>query len=261
MRCAQRSLMTHLIPGVVLTLLISGCGTTRWTDSPRAATKELLLTDAVDRSVEQIDFSPLYGRRVFLDTQYIATRNETGYLISSLRQHLAASGCRLSGSAGDAELVVEARVGSQSTNRHDTLLGIPATAVPPVLTGVPVAIPELAISKKTIQTGISKLAVFAYWTADGSIAWQSGVARHDSLIQNRWLLGLGPYTQGSSTVRGREAGATPNVPLLSDIARMNEDATSEPSPSTLAVPTVYDVSRPSAPRLPLPVPPAEVQPD
>jgi hypothetical protein len=194
-RCAQRTLMTHAIPAVVFALMISGCGTTRWTDSPRAATEELLLTDAVDRSVEQIDFSPLCGRRVFLDTQYIATRNETGYLISSLRQHLAASGCRLAGSAGDAELVVEARVGSQSTNRHETLLGIPATGIPPVFTGVPVAIPELAISKKTIQTGISKHAVFACWTADGSIAWQSGVARHDSLLQNRWLLGLGPYTE------------------------------------------------------------------
>jgi hypothetical protein len=253
-RCAVRRLTTHAISGVVLALVISGCGTTRWTDSPRAATEELLLTDAVDRSVEQIDFSPLCGRRVFLDTQYIATRNETGYLISSLRQHLAASGCRLSGSAGDAELVVEARVGSQSTNRHDALLGIPATAVPPVFTGVPVAIPELAISKKTIQTGISKLAVFAYWTTDGAIAWQSGVARHDSLIQNRWLLGLGPYTEGASTVRGREPGVAPEVPLLSDIARINEDHLSEPPPSTLAVPTVYDVSRPIAPRLPLPLP-------
>lgn len=217
-----------------------------------------MLTDAIDRSVEQIDFSPLHGRRVYLDTQFIGTRSESGYLISSLRQQIAAAGCKLSESAADAELVVEARIGSQSTNRHDSLLGIPATTVPPVFTGVPVAIPEVSISKKTIQTGVSKLAVFAFWTEDGSIAWQSGVLRQDSVIQNRWLLGFGPYTQGSSTVRDRQSAVTPRVPLLTDFAAMGEDSSVEPPPSTLTLPTVYDVSRPFAPRIPpLPEPSPE----
>lgn len=229
----------------------------RSTDSPRAATEELLLTDAVDRSVELIDASPLSGRRVFLDTQYIGTRSESGYLISSLRQHLAAAGCRLAGTAKEAELVVEVRVGSQSTNRHETFLGIPATAVPPVLTGFPVVTPELSISKKTTQTGVSKIALFAWWTEDGAIAWQSGVARKDSVIQNRWMLGLGPYSEGTSTVRGQETGAAPNVPLLTDIAKVGEAQLAEPPPSTLTVPAIYDISRPSIPYVPPPEPALE----
>lgn len=235
-------------------LFLCGCGTTRYTDTPRAASEELLLTDAIDRSVEQIDFSPLSGRRVFLETQYIGTRPESGYLISSLRQQMAACGCRLAGSIEEAELVVEARVGSQSTNRHDSLLGIPATAVPPVLTGVPVAIPELSLSKKTIQTGVSKVAVFAWWTSDGAIAWQSGVARQDSVLQNRWMLGLGPYSEGASTVLGRESQVAPDIPVLTDIARAAEEPVPEPPPSFLTVPAVFDIARPSTPLLPAPEP-------
>jgi hypothetical protein len=239
----------------ILTLLAAfGCGTTRWTDTPSAATEELLLTDAIDRSVEQLDCSPLCGRRVFLDTQYIDKKTETGYLTSSLRQHLAASGCRLAASPDDAELVVEARVGSQSTNRHDSLIGIPPTVAPPLLSGVPVAIPKLALSEKTIQTGISKLALFAWWTEDGSMAWQSGVSRHDSTIQNRWMLGLGPYTRGPETVREHESGIAPYVPLLTDLALATEERSPEPPPSTLTLSGTYDISRPFAPRRPPPLP-------
>ncbi|MBI1311672.1 hypothetical protein GC176_10290 [bacterium] len=244
----------------LLVALISGCGTTRWTDTPRAATEELLLTDAIDRAVDQIDASPLCGRRIFLDTQYVGTKSEAGYLTSSLRQHLAAAGCKLASSQDAAELVVEARVGSLSTNRHDSLIGVPATAVPPVLTGVPVAIPEVALSKKTTQTGISKLALFAWWIQDGTIAWQSGVSREDSVIQNRWMLGLGPYASGASTVRESDAGATPDVPLLADLARAGGKPLPEPPPSTLTLPAVYDVTRPFTPppvHLPMPdTPPA-----
>lgn len=235
-------------------IVMPGCGSTRWTDSPRAATEELLITDAIDRSVATIDFSPLCGRRVFLDSQYIAAKTEMGYLVSSLRQHLAAHGCYLTRSIDDAELVVEARVGSLSTNRHDSLLGIPASAAPIFLPGVPLATPELAVSKKTIQTGISKFAVFAWWTEDGSIAWQSGVARQDSIIQNRWMLGLGPYSEGSSSVQGQEPRIAPDVPLLTDLARAGEDSLKEPPASTLMLPAVYDLSRPFAP-IPPDVPP------
>lgn len=250
----MRLFRCHRITSVMFVMavapLLSGCGSTRWTDTPRAATEELLISDAIDRSVEMIDFSPLCGRRVFVDTQYVDVKAETGYLVSSLRQHIAAAGCFLASSKDDAELVVEARVGSLSTNRHDSLLGLPATAAPMFLTGVPMVTPELAVSKKTIQTGVSKLAVFAWWTQDGSIAWQSGVAREDSIIKNSWMLGLGPYTDGASTVRGQESAVAPNVPLLTDLASTHQNALPERPPSSLTYPAIYNLSPPLAPLLP-----------
>ena len=56
-----------------LCALVSGCGTTKWSDSPRTATEQLLISDAVDRAISEIDFSALAERSVYLDTRYIIT--------------------------------------------------------------------------------------------------------------------------------------------------------------------------------------------
>src|SRR5690606_5395103 len=44
----------------VLLVIAAGCGTTR----DKLATEQLLLSDAVDRAVARIDFSPLKGEKV-----------------------------------------------------------------------------------------------------------------------------------------------------------------------------------------------------
>lgn len=42
-------------------LCVSGCGTTRWSDSKRTATEQMLVSDAVERAVGAIDMRPLAG--------------------------------------------------------------------------------------------------------------------------------------------------------------------------------------------------------
>ena len=49
--------------------LACGCGTTKWSDSPRTATEQLLISDAVDRAISEIDFSALADKDVYLDTR------------------------------------------------------------------------------------------------------------------------------------------------------------------------------------------------
>ncbi len=51
-------------------LSMVGCGTTREYN----ATEQLVMSDAVDRSIASIDFRPLSGRKVYLDTSYLASR-------------------------------------------------------------------------------------------------------------------------------------------------------------------------------------------
>ena len=58
----KRPHASRLLAGVGLALLLVGCGTTRMTDSPRAATEMLLVSQAADNAVAQIDFSPLAGQ-------------------------------------------------------------------------------------------------------------------------------------------------------------------------------------------------------
>ncbi|REK13014.1 MAG: hypothetical protein DWQ37_10340 [Planctomycetota bacterium] len=195
----------------------AGCGTTKWSDSPRTATEQLLISDAVDRAVSEIDFSALSDRSVFLDTKFIEKTLDKDYVISTLRQHMLASGCIIQDEAEKADYVVEVRSGSLGTNRNDVLLGVPATNLPSVglLPVGTASIPEIAIAKNTTQQAVCKIAVFAYDRESGRPVWQSGNRKIASRAKDSWLLGTGPFQRGSIYEGTAFAGERIRVPLLS----------------------------------------------
>ncbi len=192
-----------------------GCGTTKWSDSPRTATEQLLVSDAVDRAISEIDFSALEDCSVFLDTRFIATTLDQNYVTSTLRQHMLASGCIIKDKAEDCEFVVEIRAGALGTNRNDVLVGVPATNLPNVA-GLPTgaaAIPEIALSKRTSQQAVCKIAVFAYDRMSGEPVWQSGNRKVASSAKDTWLLGTGPFQRGNIYDGTSFAGEKIRTPL------------------------------------------------
>ncbi len=192
-----------------------GCGTTKWSDSPRTATEQLLVSDAVDRAISEIDFSALEDCSVFLDTRFIATTLDQNYVTSTLRQHMLASGCVIKDKAEDCEFVVEVRAGALGTNRNDVLVGVPATNLPNVA-GLPTgaaAIPEIALSKRTSQQAVCKIAVFAYDRMSGEPVWQSGNRKVASSAKDTWLLGTGPFQRGNIYDGTSFAGEKIRTPL------------------------------------------------
>jgi hypothetical protein len=197
-------------------LLACGCGTTKWSDSPRTATEQLLISDAIDRAVSEIDFAALEDRSVYLDTRYIVTTLDQNYLISTLRQHMLASGCIIKDKPEEADYVVEVRTGSLGTNRSDVLLGVPATNLPTagLLPMGSASIPEIALSKRTNQQGVCKIAVFAYDRMSGRPVWQSGNRKVASRAKDTWLLGTGPFQRGNIYDGTAFAGEKLRVPLV-----------------------------------------------
>jgi len=171
-----------------------GCGHTRWSDSKRTATEQLLVSDAIERVVEKIDARPLAGRKVFLDTAFMDDTDDQHYLTSVLRHHLVSSGCRLASKLEDAEVVVEARAGAIGTDRNDILVGIPATSLQ--IAGNGTTIPEIAFAKRTDQRGVAKISLFAYYRESGAPIWQSGEENIASRTRDRWFLGTGPFQDG-----------------------------------------------------------------
>jgi hypothetical protein len=179
--------------------LLLGCGTTRSSDTSRTATEQLLISDAVDRAVQSVDVQPLAGQTVFLDDSRLGEVVDRNYLISTLRQHLLASGCQLRDKREEADFVVEARAGAVGTDRNDLLFGIPSMNVPqiPLVQPVPAAIPEIPFAKRRDQRGIAKIAVFAYHRETGTPVWQSGIAHQESSSNDVWILGAGPFQRGT----------------------------------------------------------------
>jgi hypothetical protein len=191
-----------------------GCGTTRMTDTQRAASEMLLVSQAVDNAVAQIDCSELSGRDVFFDTQYLDGTVDKGYVISSLRQHLLAHGAKLKEDRKSAAIVVEARSGAVGTDRHSLLLGTPQMSVPALVVGQPTQIPEIALVKKTDMKGVAKLAVFAYNRETGQALWQSGLKDAQSTLKDMWVFGAGPFSRGTIRRRTELAGEElPRLPL------------------------------------------------
>jgi hypothetical protein len=149
--------------------------------------------------VQQINFRRLRGRDVYLDDSFLTGIVDQDYLVSSLRQHLLASGCILKDNREDATYVVEARAGAVGTDRHDLLYGVPATTIPTFMPipGMPTSIPEIPLVKRTDQIGVAKLAVFAYHRESGLPYWQSGLRSETSKAKDIWILGAGPFQKGT----------------------------------------------------------------
>lgn len=193
---------------VLFPLCLVGCGTTRMTDSPRAATEMLLVSQAADNAVSQIDFAPLAGKTVFLDAAGIPDKEvvDKGYLVSVVRQHLAAAGALLQDEKGRAEFVIDLRAGGLGTDRHSMLIGTPAVQLPSVVPGLPTNVPEIALLKKNDQRGVAKVAVFAYSRITGRALWQSGTVEAISLAKDTWVFGAGPFSRGTIRRRTELAG-------------------------------------------------------
>lgn len=217
-----------IVPVILITLLLSGCGKTIRSD----ATEQLILSDAVDRSIRNIDFTPLAGRECFLDTSYIKTTKSptfvnAEYLTSSLRNQALAAGCRLVEKADEAELIIEPRVGTLGADQHDVTYGIPsnnvlsqAASVAAATTGAapaaaPIAaIPEISIARREDQTAAAKIAVFAFDAESRLPVWQSGISVANSKARDWWFFGIGPFQNGTIYDKTRFAGTRFRLPLI-----------------------------------------------
>jgi len=193
-------------------IALVGCGST----TTRSATEQLLMSDAVDKAISQIDFQSLRGQKVFLDTLYLHSVKGVGfvnseYIISSLRQQLTAASCLIQDTRESADIIVEPRVGALGTDGHEVVYGIPQasslTSAASMFSNSPLpALPELSFGKSNAQSGIAKVIVFAYDRESRTPIWQSGIAKAESTSSNTWYLGAGPFQKGTIYEGMRFAG-------------------------------------------------------
>ena len=243
--------------------LFSGCGT----KTNRAATEQMLLSDAVDRAVSQVDFRPLAGQEVFLDTVYLQMARSPNlvnseYVISSLRHQLTKAGCYLKESRGEARVIVEPRIGALGTDGHEVVYGIPPADVSrslgAAITGSGAAfslLPEVSLGKNNAQSAVAKLVVYAYERETAEAVWQSGIAQAESSSRDVWVLGAGPFQSGTIYDGVRFAGKNiekPAVPFLTSLTFKDlNQKEEEPEPVVFAT----DESNLYFPAIPAPLKP------
>ncbi len=197
----------------LLACLLSGCGATRG----YSATEQLVLSDAVDKSVSSIDVRPLSGRKVYLDHSYLRTIKgvafvNADYVISALRQQIVAAGCLIQDASADADVIVEARVGVLGSDDHQITFGVPETqsmvAASSLIPGAPrvPTLPEIAVARRETRQAAAKVIAFAYDRETREPLWQSGVNSAVASANDTWVFGMGPFQTGSVRERPKLAG-------------------------------------------------------
>jgi len=198
----------------IFAVLAIGCGTTR----EHQATEQLLLSDAVDRSVSTIDFRPLSGEKVFLDESYLRNVKGTAfvnaeYVTSALRQQIMAAGCLLQESSQDADIIIEARIGTLGADDHRVTFGVPENnaigSTASLISNAPAIpnVPEIAVARRDAREGAAKIAAFAYERESRKAIWQSGISQSRSTARDTWVMGVGPFQAGSIRKETRLAGS------------------------------------------------------
>ena len=215
---------------LLLLALGAACGCT--INKSRMATEQLVVSDAVDRVVAQVDFSPLSGQKVYFDTKYLSGAKLAGspnveYLTSALRQQMLAYDCRLTDKLDEADLVVEARVGALGNDGNEATYGIPGSAAVSAAaafaTGFPspIGMPELSLGRRNHQWGAAKVGLFAYDRASHQRVWQAGVSTGASQAREVWVMGFGPFQRGR-VYKEAQASMNDRPQLVKDDKRLHQ---------------------------------------
>lgn len=214
-----------------LLALCTGCGATK----NRVATEQMLISDAVDRAIEHIDFSGLAGQKVYLSTKYIehirvnpmvsqgpsnSAIINADYITSSIRQQLLAANVLVQEKPEEADYIVELRCGAIGSDAHEVVYGIPAnnlfSSAATFVPGAPAVptIPEIALAKRNDTFGAAKIGVFAYHRETKEPVWHAGIAQARSTSKDVWLFGAGPFQRGTIYDAPRFAGSKLRMPLV-----------------------------------------------
>ncbi|MBI1310130.1 hypothetical protein GC176_02395 [bacterium] len=195
-------------------LLTAGCSTSKTSNTARTAKEQLLISNAVDQVLDSVDFSSFYGQKVFFEEKYL-DGTDKAYVVGSVRHRLLLNGAALTGSADDAEVVLEARSGGIGTDMTESFYGVPEVVLPGMLT-----IPELKAATRTSQKGTAKLAFVAYDAKTKSVLGSGGTSLAVSDYNDWAVLGIGPFKTGSvkQEIKASTAGhryQTPSGQLVS----------------------------------------------
>ena len=178
---------------VSVAVTCSGCASTRLTDTARSGMEQLLVSNAIDASLDKIDFESLSGGALFVDEKYLESTDKK-YVVGSVRQRAFEAGCRLVDKPDEADIVLEIHSGAVGTDRSESFVGMPSISVPGL---IPVQLPEIKLISQTTQYGTAKLGVVAYDAKTKQALSSGGLTRARSDNTNWTVLGIGPFNSGS----------------------------------------------------------------
>jgi hypothetical protein len=177
--------------GIALMVALAGCAASRSSNTARTGTEQMLISNAVDQSLNKVDFRPFAGHNVWLNDKYVDCVDKS-YLISSVRHRILMAGGVMVDDPSKAEIHVELRSGALGTDTSESFVGVPEVTLPGMLT-----LPELRLLTRSSQIGTAKMGLVAIDARTGSVLGTGGTSLAQSDTQNWFVMGVGPIRTGS----------------------------------------------------------------
>lgn len=187
----SRPLFAALSVSVCLLFWASGCASMKQSDTSRTGLEQLLISNAIDQSLEKVDFRPIAGAKVHLKTDLLECVDKN-YAILQTKSKLLANQCTLVDSVDDAEVQLEIASGGVGTDRTEMVVGTPE--IPLGLMG---SVPRITFYERNKAMGTAKLAILATDVKSRQPVINSGFSLARSDHQHWTTLGMGPIYSGS----------------------------------------------------------------
>ncbi len=182
---------TELLVAIGLAIIATGCTNTSTSNTARTAKEQMLLSNAVDQSLDKVDFTPLSGQKVLVDDKYLECVDKN-YVVGSVWHRVLNAGGLLTAAPEDTDVIMEVRSGGVGTDSTEMYLG-----VPPIPLGVGMQTPEIRLTERKSQYGYSKLGLVLIDAKTKSVLGDGGVSMAQSDDNNWFVLGMGPWQDGS----------------------------------------------------------------
>lgn len=178
---------------------VAGCHSSQVTVTGSSATEQLLLAQAWDTALQQVDFQPLSGKKVFFDVSNIQGKN-TGWQIYRLREKMCRNGLLLQAKPEDADVIIEGGIAVYGSDATTTQFGLSGVRNMTTLAGIPnVRSSSAPLAECVDQYGAARVALFAFDRRSRELLWETGDLDGGSCTHVTFVPFLPPRRTGTIT--------------------------------------------------------------
>lgn len=168
-----------------------------------SATQQILLAQAYDQALQDVDYQLLVGKKVYLDATNIKLAN-AGWQAYRLREELCRRGVLLQTKPEEAELIVEASVAVNGTDAEMGSFGISMPAISQAASVLSSSSGSLVQSINQYAT--IRLSLFAYESKSRQFYWESGPIERVSWARATYAPFLPVFRSGTITTPAQATG-------------------------------------------------------
>lgn len=157
------------LAALALAFVATGCIEPRITNTGRSAVEQNLISQAVERAVDNMSCAEYAGKNAVLDFAKLAPQCDKDYVTAVVETHLALSGVKVVEKADDAQVRIRFVCGVLATDNTTLNIGTPAVPIPLPNTNINFGIPELSIFKRVARTGSCRMSAVIYDAKTGEL--------------------------------------------------------------------------------------------